>query len=80
MRLSRDMTLLGLEAQEVIALRMMRLAGGGAVAEAEMNRMVDEKVTAFVQAAATIATGGAAEIVVSQLRRKVRANGRRLRG
>ncbi|CAH1662360.1 MAG: hypothetical protein KF735_04600 [Chelatococcus sp.] len=79
MRLSRDVTLLGFEAQEVIALRMLRLASGGPVAEAEMNRMVDEKVTAFVEAAATLATGGAAEHVVSRLRRKVRANGRRLR-
>ncbi|CAH1652880.1 conserved hypothetical protein [Hyphomicrobiales bacterium] len=79
MRLSRDVTLLGFEAQEVIALRMLRLAGGGPVAEAEMNRMVDEKVTAFVEVAATLATGGAAEHVVSRLRRKVRANGRRLR-
>ncbi|CAH1650160.1 conserved hypothetical protein [Chelatococcus asaccharovorans] len=79
MRLSRDVTLLSFEAQEVIALRMLRLAGGGPVAEAEVNRMVDEKVTAFVEVAATIATGGAAEHVVSKLRRKVRANGRRLR-
>ncbi|MFC7397707.1 hypothetical protein ACFQU1_10930 [Chelatococcus sp. GCM10030263] len=79
MRLSRDMTLLGLEAQEVVALRLMRLAEGGTVAEAEAGRMVDEKVSAFFEAATTLASGGAAEHVVSRLRRRVRANGRRLR-
>jgi len=79
MRFSRDMTLLGLEAQEVVALRLLRLAEGGRAAEAEANRMVDEKVSAFLEAANTLASGGAAEEVVRKLRRRVRANGRRLR-
>jgi hypothetical protein len=34
---------IGLEAQSVIALRMMRLATGGARAEAEASRMVTGK-------------------------------------
>ena len=35
---------IGLEAQSVIALRMLRLAAGGARAEAESGRMVTEKI------------------------------------
>ena len=34
---------LGLEAQNVIALRLLRLAAGGARAEAEASRMVTER-------------------------------------
>jgi hypothetical protein len=37
---------IGLEAQSVIILRMLRLAAGGARAEAEANRMVTEKILA----------------------------------
>jgi hypothetical protein len=37
---------LGLEAQNVIALRLLRLAAGGARAEAEASRMVTEKILA----------------------------------
>jgi hypothetical protein len=37
---------MGVEAQSVIALRMLRLASGGARMEAEATRMVTEKVAA----------------------------------
>jgi hypothetical protein len=37
---------MGMEAQSVIALRMLRMAAGGARAEAEVGRMVSEKVVA----------------------------------
>jgi hypothetical protein len=37
---------LGIDAQNVIALRMMRLASGGPRARNEMSRMVVEKATA----------------------------------
>jgi hypothetical protein len=37
---------MGMEAQSVIALRMLRIATGGARAEAEAGRMVTEKVVA----------------------------------
>lgn len=40
--------------------------------------MVTEKVNAFVEAATTIATGGAAHHVVKGYRQKVRANVQRL--
>jgi len=77
-RLSTDIALLGLEAQRVIGLRMMRLAAGGAAAEAEAMRMVLEKAAAFVEATATIAAGGSSHKVVRRYRSHVRANARRL--
>jgi hypothetical protein len=41
---------LGLDAQSVIALRIMRLASGGAKTKTEMSRMVIEKATAVAEA------------------------------
>jgi hypothetical protein len=46
---------------------------------AENLRMVNEKVAAFGEAAAIIATGGTAHSVVKGYRKKVRANIKRLR-
>src|SRR5262249_61553411 len=45
------------EAQSVIALRMMRLACGDVRGQAELNRMVVEKITAAAEA--QVAAGGA---------------------
>lgn len=66
------------EAQVVMSLRAMRLARGGALAQAEATRMVTEKSAALVEAAMTVATGGSAEKVVRGYRTRVRANRRRL--
>src|ERR1700694_5004397 len=41
---------LGIDAQNVMALRMMRLASGGTPAHNEMTRMVIEKATAAAEA------------------------------
>ena len=75
----------GLEARQVIGLRLAKLAGGGAGATAEGQRMVREKVTAAIeaqQAAATaVLTGNILQIptrTVAIYRRKVRANRKRL--
>ena len=46
----------GLEAQCVIALRVLRIAAGGACAEAEASRMVTEKILAAGEAQAPAAT------------------------
>ena len=85
LRLSFDFWRAGLEAQQVIALRLARLAGGGAAAGDEMNRMVGEKMAAAFeaqQAAATaVLTGKSAQIpsrTVALYRRKMRANRKRL--
>jgi hypothetical protein len=77
---------LGMEAQSVIALRMMRLAAGGARGRAEASRMVAEKVGALAEAqtaaAAAIFTGRREKIVAGKVlntyRKRVRANRRRL--
>jgi hypothetical protein len=56
-----DLARLGMEAQTVIALRMMRLAAGGALAGREAQRMVAEKSAAALaaqMAAAAALTGG----------------------
>ena len=72
------MMLLAAESQTVIALRMMKLAGGGAAAGREAQRMTTEKVTAMAEAGVRLMTGASADSVVSDYRRKVRANIRRL--
>lgn len=74
------------DANVVIAMRMMRLASGGALAQREMQRMFAEKGIAIAQAQAAAATkmvsgGGIAAMQKSASDvywRKVRANRRRL--
>jgi len=77
---------LGVEAQSVIALRMVRLASGDMRGYEELNRMVIEKVAALAeaQAAATgaIISGHRDHVVAKKAltvyRRRVRDNKRRL--
>jgi hypothetical protein len=76
---------LGLEASSVIALRMLKIASGGDAAEAEVRRMIDEKIEAGLSLQTLALTGGlgltphrAAIKALAHYRRKVRANSRRL--
>ncbi len=47
------------DSQQVIALRLMRIAGGGPLAATEANRMIAEKIAAFGEAQRPFAlTGG----------------------
>ena len=76
---------LGFEASYVIALRTLKIASGGPAAEAEMRRMVSEKIEAGLTLQALMLTGGlgrsahtAAAKTLAHYRRKVRANKRRL--
>ena len=73
-----DTTMLSLEAQRVVGLRMIKLAGGGKRARAEASRMVSEKFAASMAAAATLVRSGSGKAVLAQVRRKVRSNSRRL--
>jgi hypothetical protein len=76
----------GMEAQLVMALRMMRLASGGPLAEAEARQMISEKVSAFEESQVAIvtalATGGgfyAATVgAYAPYQRRVRVNRVRL--
>jgi hypothetical protein len=77
---------LGIDAQNVIALRVMRLASGGTHAQNEMTRMVIEKATAAAEA--QVAGVGAAmaghkdhviaDKALNVIRKRVGANKRRL--
>ena len=77
MKLTVDTSLLGLEAQGVIGLRLAQIAlGQGSPAEAQL--MMTEKILALMDAATIVATGGSAHAVVEDYRRRVQANARRL--
>jgi hypothetical protein len=77
---------LGFEAQNVIALRMMRLAAGGASASTEARRMIADKIEAGIEAQAvaisSFAAGHPDTVVAGKIlrvvKRRVRANKRRL--
>ena len=74
------------DSQRVVALRLMRIAGGGELAATEATRMVAEKMAAFTEAHAAVAStmmmGGSFETAATKAyapyRRAVRANNRRL--
>jgi ABC-type sugar transport system substrate-binding protein len=74
-----------MEASEVIGRRTMKIVLGGAAGEAEVRRMIAEKIDAGVALQTLALTGSlgvtphhAAAKTLSHLRRKVRANRRRL--
>ena len=77
---------LGWDAQNVVALRMLRMASGGPRAQTELNRMVTEKVAAAAEAnlaAATSVMAGSEDHVIAGkvlrvFKKRVRANKRRL--
>jgi hypothetical protein len=70
--------MLAMESNRVIALRMMKLASGGASARREAARMTSEKVSEAYGAAVTLATGGSNAKVMARYRKRVAANARRL--
>ena len=77
-KLSSDAALLGFEAQQVVGLRLLRIAAGGKGSSFETERMVTEKIAAFGEAAATLLTGGSTEEVIGRYRTHVRKNRKRL--
>lgn len=84
-RLGRDAFALGAESAAVMTLRTMKIAAGGAPAEAEAERMVSEKIEAARALRMMALTGalgftapGVVDKSIKHYRRKVRANRRRL--
>ena len=77
---------LGIEAQSVIALRLMRFAAGGARGQDEARRMVVEKIAAVLEAqtaaASAIMTARKDTVVAGKVvrvfKKRVHANKRRL--
>ena len=84
--LSMSMMKLGFDAQQVIALRTVKLMAGGPAADTEANLMVAEKMQAAADAGLTMTVGlmsgrsqaDIAREVVGAYRRKTSANRRRL--
>ena len=71
-------TMLAIESNGVIALRLMKMAGGGQEARDEAELMVSEKVDAFFEAGASLCLSGSAALVIGRYREHVAANARRL--
>jgi hypothetical protein len=84
--LSLQTVRLGWEAQNVIALRLMRMAAQRPGSQAEARRMVTEKVAALTEAQVAAATavikGGKSQRIAKKVlgvyKNRVRANKRRL--
>jgi hypothetical protein len=75
---SQQMAWASIEAQQVIALRLIKLSQGGPKANREATRMVSEKVAASAEAFTTLAMGGSLDTVTSHYRTLMRANRKRL--
>lgn len=78
MNFAADALRLCQETQEVMGLRLMKLALGGPDSQLEAQRMVAEKGFAFAEAAGSLAAGVPVERVIRRYRSHVRANKRRL--
>jgi hypothetical protein len=73
-----SLMLLAIEANGVIALRMMKLMRGGSSARREAELMVSEKIRAAVEATASLMAGASGDEIVRRYRRHVAANAKRL--
>lgn len=73
-----NLSMLAMESQQAIGLRLVRLASGGRGARDEARLMVSEKLASATHAAGRLMAGDTTDSVVSGYRRKVRANVRRL--
>jgi len=79
--------MLSFEMATVVTLRCLMVAGGGGAADAEMRRMVSEKISAALQLQALALRGGLGSSLPAAIdrsarhyHRRVRANRRRLVG
>ena len=77
-RFAADTTMLALEAQGVVGLRLAQVAVGRGT-PAELSLMVTEKVEALQEAGRILLAGGSPHMVVVDYRDRVEANTRRLR-
>jgi hypothetical protein len=73
-----DLTMLAAESQQVICLRIIKIAAGGKRAHKEARLMVTEKLAAGFHEGWRVVTGASAQSVVKRYRKKVKANARRL--
>jgi hypothetical protein len=74
-----SLTRLAIEANSVIALRMMRLMlSGRRAARREARLMVSEKIDTALKASRSLIGGASAEQIIGQYRKRVAANAKRL--
>lgn len=78
MELWYDSAMLAVEAQQVIGLRLMKIATGGATARAESSLMVAEKISEAFGATSMLIRGKSSHAVLKKVRVRVRSNRRRL--
>src|SRR5260370_29696450 len=71
--------MLAVEANGVVALRMMKLMRGGRRARREAKLMVSEKIDAAFEATARLMAGASGDEIVNRYRQHVAVNAKRLR-
>jgi len=73
-----SLMVLAVEANEVVAQRMMKLMRGGRSARREAKLMVSEKIVAAFEATARLMAGASGDEIVHRYRQHVAANAKRL--
>jgi hypothetical protein len=73
-----SLMMLAVEANGVVALRMMKLLLGGKRARREAELMVSEKIDAALKATTSLMSGASGDEIVRQYGRRVAANAKRL--
>ena len=73
-----SLMMLAMEANGVVALRMMKLLQGGRRARREAKLMVSEKIAAACEATASLMAGASGDEIVRRYRQHVAANSKRL--
>lgn len=73
------MMMLAIESNEVMGLRLAKIAEGGAGAWDEADLMVSEKIGAGIEAVSALSTGASFLTVISRYRELVAANSERMR-
>jgi hypothetical protein len=77
-RMFTSLMMLAVDANGVVALRMMKLMRGGRRARREAELMVSEKIRAAFEATASLMAGASGDEIVDQYRRHVAVNAKRL--
>jgi len=73
-----SLTMLAIDANRVVGLRVMKLMLGGRGAHREAQLMASEKIDAAFKASASLMAGASGDEIVRQYRRRVAANAKRL--
>ena len=73
-----NLAMLALESQQVVALRLMKLAAGGPAAATEIHLMTVEKLEALAHESGRVLSGASHASVIKRYRKRVRSNRRRL--